>query len=211
MYQSIGGKNEKAVMVGQKEGNMVRIFETGRLPSLSSDLTSDMKMNKKSGNYLGKIQREKTDKSSFSLFDSSEDREQLAAFVYDSKPFLHNWREGQPPRHLKIAIPFVRNDGSLENMAPYLKNRMVENIKKNTATGMQVYSSREPTFDRGQYRLNFNGRVTIASVKNIQIVDSEEKMVAQFGKVGEHRFHLDYKYPLNALQAFALALSALEF
>jgi len=27
---------------------------------------------------------------------------------------------------------------------------------------------------------------------------------------GENRFHLDYKHPFNALQAFALALSALE-
>ena len=205
MFQSIGGANEKVVMIGEKQGHIIRIFDTSRLSSF------DSKLKKKSGNYLAKLQRDKSDKSSFCLFDSHEEKEQIAAFVYDSTPFLRQWKDGHPPRRLKMGIPFVRDDGTLENLAPYLKNRMVENLKRNTSTGMQVYNTKEPSFDKGLYRLNFNGRVTMASVKNMQVVDSDGRMFAQFGRVGEHRFHLDFKYPLNALQAFALALSAMDF
>lgn len=56
-------------------------------------------------------------------------------------------------------------------------------------------------------RLNFRGRVTVPSVKNFQLVGADPTdVLCQFGKVGEDRFHLDYKQPLNAVQAFALAL-----
>ena len=56
-------------------------------------------------------------------------------------------------------------------------------------------------------RLNFRGRVTVPSVKNFQLVGEDaSEVLCQFGKVGDDRFHLDYKEPLNAVQAFALAL-----
>jgi hypothetical protein len=60
-----------------------------------------------------------------------------------------------------------------------------------------------------QYRLNFHGRVTIPSVKNYQLtpVSDIHDIVCQFGKVGDDRFHLDYKRPLNAFQAFSVALT----
>jgi hypothetical protein len=50
--------------------------------------------------------------------------------------------------------------------------------------------------------------VTVASVKNFQLVPptNNNNVTVQFGKVGSDQFHLDYKAPLNAVQAFALAL-----
>lgn len=69
--------------------------------------------------------------------------------------------------------------------------------------------TKEPVFENGNYRLNFHGRVTIPSVKNFQLtpVDDIHDIVCQFGKVGENRFHLDYCRPLNAFQAFSIALT----
>ncbi|GKU86730.1 hypothetical protein SLEP1_g1219 [Rubroshorea leprosula] len=67
--------------------------------------------------------------------------------------------------------------------------------------------------------LNFNGRVTIASVKNFQLVASPENGVAghepenvilQFGKVGKDLFTMDYQYPISAFQAFAICLSSFD-
>lgn len=69
--------------------------------------------------------------------------------------------------------------------------------------------------------LNFNGRVTVASVKNFQLVayteDGEggvgvehEDVVLQFGKVGKDLFTMDYQYPISAFQAFAICLSSFE-
>ena len=78
--------------------------------------------------------------------------------------------------------------------------------------------TKEPTFERGQYRLNFKGRVTTPSVKNFQIVhtvDGETQsktsdVIVQFGRVAENSFHLDFKKPFNAFQAFAIALAQFD-
>ncbi|THU72253.1 hypothetical protein C4D60_Mb04t10150 [Musa balbisiana] len=67
--------------------------------------------------------------------------------------------------------------------------------------------------------LNFHGRVTVASVKNFQLVataDSnrlggigdEEMVLLQFGKVGDDMFTMDYRQPLSAFQAFAICLTS---
>ncbi|KAJ0976177.1 hypothetical protein J5N97_018142 [Dioscorea zingiberensis] len=67
--------------------------------------------------------------------------------------------------------------------------------------------------------LNFKGRVTVASVKNFQLVASPEggpagpdhdKVLLQFGKVGKDLFTMDYRYPLSAFQAFAICLSSFD-
>ncbi|XP_031125694.1 tubby-like F-box protein 7 [Ipomoea triloba] len=67
--------------------------------------------------------------------------------------------------------------------------------------------------------LNFHGRVTVASVKNFQLVATldqsqpggkgdEETVILQFGKVGEDMFTMDYRKPLSAFQAFAICLTS---
>ncbi|GAB4851228.1 Tubby- protein 3 [Ancistrocladus abbreviatus] len=64
--------------------------------------------------------------------------------------------------------------------------------------------------------LNFRGRVTVASVKNFQLVVSpedgpeHEEIILQFGKVGKDVFTMDYRYPISAFQAFAICLSSFD-
>ncbi|KAD4179378.1 hypothetical protein E3N88_27969 [Mikania micrantha] len=80
--------------------------------------------------------------------------------------------------------------------------------------------------------LNFRGRVTIASVKNFQLIAAQQppavppppaaagtsqpaqpehdKIILQFGKVGKDMFTMDYRYPLSAFQAFAICLSSFD-
>ncbi|GFS37522.1 tubby like protein 5 [Actinidia rufa] len=75
--------------------------------------------------------------------------------------------------------------------------------------------------------LNFRGRVTVASVKNFQLIaasqpaagaptpsqptqSDHEKIILQFGKVGKDLFTMDYRYPLSAFQAFAICLSSFD-
>ncbi|XP_023000242.1 tubby-like F-box protein 3 [Cucurbita maxima] len=67
--------------------------------------------------------------------------------------------------------------------------------------------------------LNFHGRVTIASVKNFQLVASseteppsqeQEKIILQFGKVGKDLFTMDFRYPISTFQAFAICLSSFD-
>lgn len=57
--------------------------------------------------------------------------------------------------------------------------------------------------------LNFHGRVTVASVKNFQLVaNDDETVLLQFGKVGDDTFTMDYRHPLSAFQAFAICLTS---
>lgn len=68
--------------------------------------------------------------------------------------------------------------------------------------------------------LNFHGRVTVASVKNFQLVASPEhdgprgpehdNVILQFGKVEKDVFTMDYRYPISAFQAFAICLSSFD-
>jgi len=65
--------------------------------------------------------------------------------------------------------------------------------------------------ESGKKKLDFNGRVTLGSVKNFQLVpqaDSVARSVTmQFGRVGKDAFNLDYSGPLSGLQAFGIALT----
>lgn len=78
-----------------------------------------------------------------------------------------------------------------------------------------ICTSKRPKWDNEQKRheLNFKGRVTESSVKNFQLQclkETGEATMLQFGRVSKNVFTLDFGYPLNALQAFSVALSSLD-
>jgi len=62
------------------------------------------------------------------------------------------------------------------------------------------------------YVLNFSGRVTLASVKNFQIVHDNDLdyIIMQFGRVSEDSFTMDFMYPMCPIQAFAIALTSFD-
>ena len=68
------------------------------------------------------------------------------------------------------------------------------------------------TAQSGAYVLNFNGRVTCASVKNFQLVlpDDEETVLLQFGRT-ETDFSMDLRWPLSPLQAFCITISSFDY
>lgn len=47
----------------------------------------------------------------------------------------------------------------------------------------------------GAYVLNFYGRVTMASVKNFQLVSTEDfdRIILQFGRVAKDEFTMDFR------------------
>ncbi|KAF6166667.1 hypothetical protein GIB67_005529 [Kingdonia uniflora] len=103
--------------------------------------------------------------------------------------------------------------------------------KTTSATGSLESASRDPLILKNKaprwheqlqcWCLNFRGRVTVASVKNFQLVASvdpshnvssaeQEKVILQFGKIGKDIFTMDYQYPISAFQAFAICLSSFD-
>ncbi|KAI5173250.1 tubby [Pancytospora epiphaga] len=74
--------------------------------------------------------------------------------------------------------------------------------------------NKKPYFnnDTMSYSLNFNGRITQPSVRNLQIIHPLEPtyITLTFGKEREDSYILDFSYPWSPLKAFCIALSALD-
>ena len=81
--------------------------------------------------------------------------------------------------------------------------------------GLLSLQNRPPwwNIELGSFVLNFGGRVSVASVKNFQLCDRNDQdyIMLQFGRIqGRHSFTMDFRHPLTAVQAFAIAISSLQ-
>ncbi|XP_027002986.1 tubby-related protein 1 isoform X1 [Tachysurus fulvidraco] len=171
-------------------------------------------------NFVGKL-RSNLMGTKFTVFDNalhpdralpdmSNARQELAAIIYET-----NVLGMKGPRRMTVIIPGMDKDGERVPIRPRSENdgllirhqnRKMENLidlRNKTPVWNEETSS---------HVLNFNGRVTQASVKNFQIVHSKDQdyIVMQFGRVADDAFTLDYNYPLCAVQAFAIALSSFD-
>ena len=114
-------------------------------------------------------------------------RRRLATIEYDTNFFAER------PRAFRISISDYEkgNDQQIsrkfENLAPRFNDQ------------------------RGCYTLNFYGRVSKASARNFQLVESglEDDIYLSHGKCSQNEFNLDFKTPFNSLIAFAISLSAI--
>ncbi|XP_044254468.1 protein king tubby isoform X2 [Tribolium madens] len=137
-------------------------------------------------------------------------RQELAAVTYDT-----NVLGFKGPRKMTVILPGMTLEQ--ERVAIYPQDEsesLIECWKSKNMDNLIELHNKTPVWndDTQSYVLNFHGRVTQASVKNFQIVhDSDvEYVVMQFGRVAEDVFTMDYRYPMCALQAFAIALSSFD-
>ena len=151
------------------------------------------------------------------FFDEKNDdvaRSELGAILYNSK-ILGNRR----PRKMQVCITRADSTGkTTRSWQPACRDEeMIENFKHNTDIAkrhLHMYENRQPKWneDMGSYVLNFNKRVSLASVKNFQLIDpnNEEDVVLQFGKSTSDEFIMDVKWPMSLFQAFAISLSSFD-
>lgn len=146
--------------------------------------------------------------------ESGSRRRELALVNYAS-----NIMGSRGPRKMRVVVPRVnpvdnscfvvqpKDDSEEESMSGMLKS--------NTMTNLIQLMNKPPKWNDqvGAYVLNFNGRVTMASVKNFQLVtpDDHDTVILQFGRVGKDLFTMDYQWPLSPLQAFAICLSSFDY
>ncbi|MEE6492947.1 hypothetical protein FKM82_016678 [Ascaphus truei] len=171
-------------------------------------------------NFIGKL-RSNLMGTKFTVFDNganpdkansdwSNVRQELAAIVYET-----NVLGFKGPRKMTVLISGMdedcervairpRNDN--DGILPRWQNKNMENL-------IELHN-KSPVWndDTQSYVLNFHGRVTHPSVKNFQIVHSDDLdyIIMQFGRVADDAFTMDYKYPMCAVQAFAIALSSFD-
>ena len=117
------------------------------------------------------------------------------------------------PRKMQVAIPSVDEAGRMVS-SPSGAEDTVQRIKDRNFRDLSYLINKPPRWNEqvNAYVLNFNGRVTMASVKNFQLVDPDEHniIVLQFGRVGKDEFTMDMHYPISPLQAFAVTMSSFD-
>ena len=192
-----GAKHEKVSLIAEKQAagaggktlTKYYIFDVSRGGNKLPKLT------KKSSNYLGKLCNDPKSRCTYSLNNAKNPKEQVGAFIYRSISLTSQLKEGQPPRKLTVALPKVdQSTGKSKSSKVTWQHKMVQCLEENGGSeDLVICTSKDPTFDGGQYRLNFGGRVTTPSVKNMQLLNDQGEIVAQFGRVGQDRFHLDYR------------------
>jgi tubby-related protein 1 len=201
------------------------------------------KLSKKSGNYLGKLRSLNNLRTEYVLLThNNAEREEVAGVYFETQRVVDLMTANSQPRKMIVALPHIDSrklpipnrvqENRYITSSSAGSNSLVDIIKHNQLTNRALkFVNKQPVFENGNFRLNFGGRVSKASVKNFQLVaaDSEEmvdfdanthtnpperhtikndsdSIICQFGKVDNDRYALDYKAPLNAFQAFALAV-----
>ena len=153
---------------------------------------------------------------------------------------------GQPellPRSLEDSFRSISFSKSIDNSTEFSSSRFSDIF---TAGNEEEVGKERPLVLKNKaprwheqlqcWCLNFRGRVTVASVKNFQLIaatqppaasaptpsqpattqpapttqSDHDKIILQFGKVGKDMFTMDYRYPLSAFQAFAICLTSFD-
>ena len=171
--------------------------------------------------YLGKLRSAKVGGTDWTLYDNGLNhrdaqgdpqllRRQLLALSFEK-----NFLGSGGPSQLQVVVPL--DFSSAAAVAPDDKpdESLVERWRQNSTEGLVSLRSKEPEWSEElkTYTLEYNGRATLASVKNIQLVPEhhhEPSLLFQMGKVSEDRFNLDWRAPLSAIQAFGIALAVFD-
>ncbi|XP_011486465.1 tubby protein-like isoform X1 [Oryzias latipes] len=186
---------------------------------ISTDPTN---LSRDTSSYIGKL-RSNALGTKFTVYDGGENpekkpfvkesesvRQELAAICYEK-----NVLGFKGPRKMTVIIPgMLQNDERVTIGSGNQSETLLGCHAKGQTDQLVTLVNKFPSWNEQtqSYVLNFNGRVTQASVKNFQIIhpDNEDYIVMQFGRVAQDVFSMDYSFPLCALQAFAIALSSFD-
>lgn len=132
------------------------------------------------------------------------------------------------PRRMTILLPGMTDDGVIRTL-PYDRRhcrleQLYHNNQKRVQSGegggergkkqILALHNKYPHWneDTQSYVLNFNNRVSQASIKNFQVAPSFDLtyIVLQFGRTGPDTFSMDFQYPLSAIQAFGITLTEFD-
>lgn len=144
------------------------------------------------------------------------DRHELACIGYKANRFCFD----SGPRSMQLACPAITEEGDLEaevrpTEAQHLLERAVGSAEANVPEHVSTFKNRSPIWDERYeaYVLNFLGRVRMASVKNFQIVQTDNianETMLQFGRVSQTIFSMDVQWPFSIVQAFGVCLTSIS-
>ncbi|KAG9302786.1 hypothetical protein G9A89_009563 [Geosiphon pyriformis] len=126
-------------------------------------------------------------------------REELGAVVYD--PNILGFKG---PRKMTVLLTGMTKGGERPEFRPKTEEEtLIEKFRSGSHRDILVLHNKSPQWNEEtqSYVLNFSGRVTLASVKNFQIVHDNDLdyIIMQFGRVLEDTFTMDFILLVNNL------------
>lgn len=191
-------------------------------------LSSRKRSMKQTANYVVSLSEEDLDRdgencfvkvrsnfsgTEFVFFTSDrDDKREIGAVVYEVNP-----GGIRGPRRLTVVLPRVSPSGTLEEWRRADdEDALISEFRENPESSrLVVLENKAPEWNESLqgFQLNFGGRIAMPSVKNVQLCDRRDPaqtVVFQFGKWSAERFSLDFRYPINATQAFCIALTSFD-
>ncbi|KAF8945241.1 Tubby- protein 1 [Haplosporangium gracile] len=137
-------------------------------------------------------------------------RQELGAVIYNP-----NVLGLKGPRKMTILMNTMTTEGEMVERRPtQIKDTLIGRMTDRDMTDLLVLRNKSPQWndDTNSFVLNFGGRVSLASVKNFQIVHDNDLdyIIMQFGKTSQDNFTMDCQYPMTPFQAFAFALTSFD-
>lgn len=191
---------------------------------------------KKTEFHIGKLKGVTND--NYVLYNFDTDPTEICVINLDRVVSANN-NTDYVPRQLTIALPQVNKENKcignivgkagdkgentgtslIESLAVALSNEKYNETEPVPLEPL-IFKTKCPYLKDGKYYLNFHGRVKLGSLKNFQLVAGHQTkhqetrlytdLSMQFGKLSNDDFNMDFKYPLNYMQALAIALTQFE-
>jgi len=157
-------------------------------------------LSRHTSNYFGKLKSNFMG-TEFQMYDNGVNPEKLSEAQRDGSHtqvrqelatvlYKQNVLGSRGPRKMKVIVPNVDEHGQRVSLRPTrIEDTMLEQYKSEQQTDQfVVLKNKQPKWNDqvGAYVLNFNGRVTRASVKNFQLCNvakDPDLVVMQFGRV----------------------------
>lgn len=240
---------DQLVLMAQKQ--LKNRTSNYHLFDMTRAVAGSTKLTKKSGNYVGKL-RANFSRRKYVVVSNLRRRTELGAMTFEPTstaseprrltvvlpPLSTKRREvegltvGDSSDSFSVLLDLlatINDDSNSSRSSKGADSEAIEAAVRHSPIppdALQVYENKLPVFENGYYRLNFNGRVSVPSVKNFQLVArdrgaaphvpptsaaDDKRVVLQFGKVDDKKFHLDFRAPVTPIQAFALALAQFNY
>ncbi|CAE8740580.1 unnamed protein product, partial [Polarella glacialis] len=114
---------------------------------------------------------------------------------------------------MEVRIPGLYTDGSCVVWCPMLGRTDLAVVSDEANYETQQLVTKEPVWNEQveSLVLDFKGRNVLSSAKNFQLAlrQKPQHCICQFGKIGPTNFGLDFRYPMNVIQAFGAAMSTI--
>lgn len=140
---------------------------------------------------------------------NSHDSDETSTKKYLDLDYINKLISTPKPKNINVEILLP---SFLNEKKETVTNDTVDKLFKKSISKRMNFTTKKPIYDEAskKFKLDFKGRALIASSNNLQLIDSNNNVIFQLGKYKKKFFNCDFKHPLNAFQAFGIAICCLS-